>query len=130
MPYIGSQFVPIYEDPLPIEIPRPAEILARPGMGAASVLFHAKQFAPLTIRTICTAPDKNAAYLLADKFFTQIRSRQTFDDGIISLPGTVVLRAVSQIVDAGICIGGNGTNDRWEVRTAWTILPDADLDER
>lgn len=130
MPTIGDQPIPIFADPIPISVPRPYRLLRRPGMAAASVLFSARQFEPLTIRTHCSAAEQSLAFLLADRFLRMIRSRVRIDDGIIFAEGTVVLNVVSQVSDAGLIIGGNADGDRYAVDSVWTFLLDADRDER
>lgn len=130
MPRIHTYSIPIFLDPIPIEIPRPIELLRRPGMAGCSVLFHARQFDPLPIRTISTAADKSSAYNLADAYLRLIRKRVRVDDGIIAADQTVVLAVKSILTDIGISIGGNTAGDRWEVQTVWTFLLDPDYDQR
>lgn len=130
MPRIHTHQIPVFLDRIPIDIPRPFEVLRRPGMSAGSVLFHARQFAPMTIRTIASAANASAAYLLADRFLGLLRRRVTVDDGIIRADGTVVLAVSSTISDAGLVIGGNTAGDTWTVDTTWQFLLDADRDTR
>lgn len=130
MPSIGDQPIPIFLDAIPYEIPRPYKILTRPGMAGASVLFSARQFVPLTIRTRCSALTLQAAYALSDAFLRKIRSRVKIDDGMTYADGTVVLNVSTLISDAGLIIGGNAEGDRYAVDSTWTFLLDADRDER
>lgn len=130
MPRIHTYTIPVFLDRIPVDIPRPFEVLKRPGMAAASVLFHARQFDPMTIRTVCSAASAAAAYALANRFLALLRQRVTVDDGIIRADGTVVLAISSTISDAGLVIGGNATADTWTVDSTWQFLLDADRDTR
>ena len=128
MPRIHTFTLPIFLDAIPIAVPRPVEILRRPGMAGASVLFHARQFDPLVIRTISSAPDKLTAFALALRYKLLIRKRVKIDDGISVADQSVVLAVSSVCADAGVVLGGNGASDKWTIATAWTFLLDADLD--
>ena len=128
MPRIHNLTIPVFLDPIPISIPRPVEILRRPGMAGASVLFHARQFEPLIIRTVSSAPDKLSAFALAQKYLRMIRLRVKIDDGVTSAEQSVVLAVSSTCTDSGMVIGGNGASDKWSVNSAWTFLLDADQD--
>jgi len=130
MPRIHTFQIPIFLDPIPYEVPRPVELLRRPGMAGASVLFHARQFDPLVIRTISTAPGKAEALARADSYLRLIRKRVRVDDGLVYVDQTVVLAVRSTFQDVGIAIGGNASGDRYEITTAWTLLIDADQDRR
>lgn len=130
MPRVHTHQIPVFLDRIPVAIPRPVEILRRPGMAGASVLFHARQFDPLPIRTLTSAASAAAAYALADRFLALIRQRVTVDDGLIRADGTVVLAVSSTFSDSGLIVGGLTVGDRWQVETQWTFLLDADRDTR
>ena len=130
MPTLHTYNFPVFLDAIPWDLPRPYAVLTRPGMKAASVLFSAAQWGPITIRTIASAPNEATAKIYADKFLALATKRVNVNDGVVSLRSAVVLRVTSQISDAGMICGGNAVGDRWEIATAWTILPDADLDSR
>ena len=128
MPRVHTYQMVGWGTPIPVAIPRPYQILTRPGMAAASVLFAAKQFQPFVCQTVSTAPDRLGARRLADRYERLRRQRVAIDDGVTLAPGTVVLDVASVLTDAGLCIGGNAPGDRWEVVTTWSFLIDADLD--
>lgn len=130
MPRVHTYQIPVYLDPIPVDVPRPFEVLTRPGMAGASVLFHGRRFDPLPIRTISTAANAATAYRLANDYLALKRKRVTIDDGIIRAEQTVVLAVSSLIRDVGLAIGGNASGDTWEVLSNWLFLIDADYDER
>lgn len=130
MPRIHTYRIPVFLDRIPVDIPRPYEVINRPGMAGASVLFHGKRFDPLTLRTISTAASGAAAYRLANDYMALKRQRVTVDDGILSAAQTVILAVSSLISDVGLAIGGNTAGDSWEVLSTWIVLLDADQDER
>ena len=130
MPRIHTFTIPIFLDPIPYDIPRPVEILRRPGMTSASVLFHARQFEPMVIRTISTAPDISQARARAESYLRLVRKRVRVDDGIIYADQTVVLAVRSTFQDSGLIVGGSASGDRYEIATSWTLLLDADQDVR
>lgn len=130
MPRIHTYAIPVFLDPIPYDIPRPVEIQTRPGRAAASVLFHARQFPPLIIRTISSAPDKITARSKADTFLRLVRRRVLIDDGTLSAAQTVVISVVSTFSDGGLIIGGSAAGDRIEIASTWAFLLDADQDQR
>lgn len=126
MPWIHTYALPIFLQPLPLEIPRPYEVLRRPGMSGVSVLFHAPRFEPFTLGTLSSANGESAAYLLASRFAALRQQRVLVDDGIVAAAGTLVLDCRSQVRDAGLVIGGAAPGDTWEVSTTWTLMCDPD----
>ena len=123
---IGSNLVPVFLDPLPWEVPRPYRIITRPGMSAASVLFYAKQYPPMRIRTQSTAASRAAAMALCNTYLALRRKAVKFDDGNLMYDGTVILDFSALIEDVGLTIGGNAVGDRWQITGTWDILIDAD----
>jgi hypothetical protein len=130
MPAIHTISIPVFLDSIPVQIPRPYEVLTRRGMAAASVLFDAKQFPPLRLRTVSVAADKAGARLLADRFIALIRQRVAVNDGITVADGTVILSVASTLTDAGLVLLGDGSSGRWLVEAEWVVLLDADRDTR
>lgn len=122
--------IPIFLDQIPWAINRPYRVMTRPGMAGASVLFHAKQFAPLTLRTISTAPSLTSCADLGNRYLALRRKSVVVDDGIVKAAGTLILDVSSVFSDVGLTIGGNTAGDRYEIATTWTVLLDADLDPR